>query len=177
MRLAGLITKVERASDDALTVQGVCSSEVCDSDGETVLASAMREALPAWLEYGNIREMHAPSAVGKALKAEVRDDGSTWLEARIIDPVAIRKCEERIYMGFSIGGRALERDGKIIKRLRLSEISIVDRPANPQALFEIAKAFGLRLGEDIQLEIFKDALRHPFRGDAGMRELLTKGNR
>jgi hypothetical protein len=139
-RVYGEISKVEELDDGTLIVEGVASSEAVDSEGETILADAMREALPDYLKFGAIREMHQPTvAAGTAISAEVREDGKTYLKSHVVDPVAVKKVLAGVYKGFSIGGKVLERLGKIIKRLLLVEISLVDRPANPEALFQLVK--------------------------------------
>lgn len=141
----GAFQKVEERDDGTLTVTGICSSEDVDSDGEIVLSSAMKAAIPGFMEFGAIREMHAPSAVGTAISMEVDSAGKTWIEARICDPVAIRKIREKVYKGFSIGGRVPPggRDPAqphIIRSVVVSEISIVDRPSNGAARIAYAKA-------------------------------------
>jgi hypothetical protein len=53
--------------------------------------------------------------------------------------MAWKKCQEGVYNGFSIGGNIIEKIGNSIEKLRLIEISVVDRPANPEALFSVVK--------------------------------------
>src|ERR1019366_1253906 len=89
--------------------------------------------------YGNIREMHALKAIGVAQEANV-DTKGLYLTAKIVDEGAWQKCLERVYKGFSIGGRKLEKTGDHINEIELSEISVVDRPANPDCRITIAKA-------------------------------------
>ncbi|MBV9814089.1 MAG: hypothetical protein JO326_15175 [Acetobacteraceae bacterium] len=53
--------------------------------------------------------------------------------------------QQGVYKGFSIGGRVRERDSadrRVITGLALNEISLVDRPANPEAVFDCWKADG-----------------------------------
>src|SRR5207245_2505260 len=73
-----------------------------------------------------------------------RDKGGvTHIAAKVVDPVAVKKVEEGVYQGFSIGGKVTKRSGddsKTIEGLKLIEISLVDRPANPEALLELYKA-------------------------------------
>jgi hypothetical protein len=86
--------------------------------------------------------MHGPSAAGTALTCHVDDDGNTNLAAHIVDPVAVKKVQAGVYKGFSIGGKVLKRDPKdptTITALKLSEISLVDRPANPEASINMWK--------------------------------------
>src|SRR5262249_1221904 len=80
---------------------------------------------------------------GTTLEAEVGDDGATRIVAHVVDPVAVAKVRNQVYRGFSIGGRVTQREAgnpKVITRLVLNEISLVDRPANPEAIFERWKA-------------------------------------
>ncbi len=144
MRLYGAITKVEEQDDGTLIVSGIASSECVDSEGETVLASAMKDALPDYMKFGAVREMHQPIAAGTALSAEVASDGCTYFEALVVDDDAVKKVKTGVYKGFSIGGRVpaggRNKDNpKIIERINLVEVSLVDRPANPEAVIQLAK--------------------------------------
>lgn len=139
MRLYAEIRKFDRAQR---MVYGYASSETVDSHGERVTKQALEAALPSYLKFGNIREMHQPSAVGVARQAEV-DDKGLYIGAHIVDDVAWRKVIGGVYKGFSIGGRVGARspdDPNVITALQLSEISLVDRPANPDAVFDLWKA-------------------------------------
>lgn len=142
IKLYGSIQKAEKQKDGTLIVRGIASTEAQDTAGETVKAAAMRAAIPDYMRFGSVREMHQPIAAGVALKCEVNADGQTVIEAKIVDPVTIRKVEEGVLQGFSIGGRVTGRDKldrTIITGLRLSEVSLVDRPCNPEALVNLCK--------------------------------------
>lgn len=130
------ITKVD---DEQRMVYGYASTEALDSQGEVVERSAIIDALPEYMRFANIREMHTMSAVGVAKAAEV-DDRGLYIGAKVVDDTAWVKVKEGVYKGFSIGGRALEKSDGIIKRLRLTEISLVDRPANPECVIDAWKA-------------------------------------
>jgi len=137
--------KVEKQEDGTMLVSGVASSEAVDSDGETITSGAMKAALPDYMKFANIREMHQPIAAGTALKCEVDAEGITHIEAKIVDPTTVLKIEEEVLKGFSVGGAITSRDPlnkTIITGIRLSEISVVDRPANPLAVFKLAKLEG-----------------------------------
>jgi hypothetical protein len=90
------------------------------------------------MEWRNVRAMHLPNAVGTAKEAHV-DDVGLYLRARIVEPGAVHLVNEGVYQGFSIGGRKLAKTGDTVTALELVEISIVDRPANPDTRFAIAK--------------------------------------
>ena len=82
--------------------------------------------------------MHQPSAVGKTIHAKV-DNKGLFIKGKVVDKNAWEKVKEGVYTGFSIGGRVLEQVQNRIKAIKLSEISLVDRPANPDALFSMVK--------------------------------------
>jgi phage head maturation protease len=142
MKLYGTIEKTEQQEDGTIVVTGYASSEDVDSQGEIVTSKAMADALPDYMKFANIREMHQPKAAGVALEAAVQDDGRTWIKAHIVDDEAVKKVQTKVYKGFSIGGKVTGRDDSnkaIITGVKLSEISLVDRPANPSATFEMWK--------------------------------------
>lgn len=140
--------KVDDNGDDTITVSGIASSEATDNAGEVIRADAMRGALPDFFKHGSgpLREMHQLSAAGTVDEAEVVDDtNKTLITATVVDPVAIKKVKAGVYKGFSIGGKVLQRNSdnrKVIEKISLSEISLVDRPCNPDAVFDVWKADG-----------------------------------
>ncbi|NLR74218.1 hypothetical protein [Leeia aquatica] len=139
----GAIAKVEDLDDGTIRVWGIASSAAEDADGETITAEAMRDALPDYLRFGAVREMHQPLAAGTALEAEVLPDGQTRFCAHIVDSEAVRKVRAGVYKGFSIGGQVTTRDPanpQVITGLKLVEVSLVDRPANPDAVITCFKA-------------------------------------
>jgi len=147
MRLYGQITKLEPHDDGTVKVTGVASSGATDSADERVSPAAMKAALPDYMRFGALREMHGMSAAGATLGAGVGEDGLTRIEAHVVDPLAVKKVKLGVYKGFSIGGRVTARDPddpKLITGLRLDEISLVDRPCNPEAVIEMWKADAAR---------------------------------
>src|SRR5579864_8117609 len=126
-------------------VWGYASTETEDDQGESVTRQALAAALDDYMRFANIREMHQPSAVGVAKEAAI-DDRGLYLGAKIVDGEAWQKVIEGVYKGFSIGGRVTARDPadrRIITGLTLTEISVVDRPANPEAVFDCWKRSAL----------------------------------
>lgn len=143
MKLFGRIEKVEPLDDGTVKVHGIASTEARDDQGEVVLAEAMRAAIPDYLKWPCLREMHQLSAAGKTIEADVGDDKITRIVAHVIDPIAVKKVKSEVYRGFSIGGNVTQRkpgDSKTITGLTLTEISLVDRPANPEAIFDVWKS-------------------------------------
>jgi cation transport regulator ChaB len=139
------LSKVERNQDGSCTVSGYASTPARDLDNEIVSLDAVKKALPGYWEWRNIREMHQPSAVGIGTESNV-DDRGLFLTARITDPAAAQKCIDQVYKGFSIGGRKLAKNGDTITEIELVEISVVDRPANPECRIEVAKKYKERPG-------------------------------
>jgi hypothetical protein len=143
MRLYGAIQKVEPQDDGTVRVYGIATSEALDEQGEIVRADAIRAAIPDYMRFPALREMHQLSAAGTTLEAEVCEDGTTRIVAHVVDPVAVAKVRNQVYRGFSIGGRVTQRqvgNPNTITGLVLNEISLVDRPANPEAIFDCWKA-------------------------------------
>lgn len=149
MRFYAPIAKVDA---EQRMVWGYASTEAEDDQGETITRDALAVALGDYLKFANIREMHQMSAVGIAEEAGV-DDKGLYVGARIVDPRAWDKVTSGVYKGFSVGGRVKARDPgdrNVITALSLTEISLVDRPANPEAVFDCWKAEGGEpLTEDI----------------------------
>jgi phage head maturation protease len=142
-QIYGEINKTEQQDDGTIKVWGYASSNSIDSDGETITSDALKNALPDYMKFGAVREMHGNNAAGTAIEASVGEDGKTWFGAHIVDPIAVLKVQTGTYKGFSIGGKVLERDNlnkSVIKQIKLVEISLVDRPANPEAIFTMFKA-------------------------------------
>ena len=141
---SGTIQKVTARPDGSIEVEGVASTPDRDLSGEIVTAEAMRTALPPFLlGFPALRVMHQPVAAGKVTFGEVRRDGSTWVRAMVIDRDTIEKVKAGVLPAFSIGGKCLRRDPddpSIITALRLTELSLVDSPANSAATIESVKA-------------------------------------
>ena len=154
-KLYAEIAKMEAQDDGTVKVWGYASSEAVDSDGEIIAAEAMKAAIPDYMKFGAVREMHGSNAAGTAIEINVEDDGRTFFGAHIVDPVAVTKVKTGVYKGFSIGGSVTARDElnkSQITGLKLTEISLVDRPANPDAVFTCYKADKPKADEDAEKE-------------------------
>ena len=137
------INAIKKNDDGTIVVSGFASSGATDSDDEVITPEAMAAAIPDYMKFGAVREMHGKSAAGTALEIAVEDDGRTSFSAHIVDPIAVKKVETGVYKGFSIGGTIKSRDTvnkSTITGLNLIEVSLVDRPANPEALITMFKA-------------------------------------
>jgi hypothetical protein len=143
-----------KRNDDKHIVEGWASSEALDSQGEIVKLTAIEKALPDYMKFANIRQMHQWSAVGKAIHAQVDNvKKGLYLVAKVVDKEAWEKVKEGVYNGFSIGGRVMKRIDNVIEDLALTEISLVDRPANPEAVFEVVKMDATQPTEPRNIEV------------------------
>lgn len=136
-------------------VWGVATTEAVDSQGDIVDYEASKAAFPEWL--GNIREMHGAVAIGKAIDMQFDDDTKqVMIGAKISESTdgenAWIKVKEGILQGFSIGGninKVKKETAKVngndvtvtrIVDYDLSEVSLVDNPANPEAMLLMVKS-------------------------------------
>jgi len=141
------ILKKERQSDGTLLVTGIATDDTLDIDEQVCDADWLSRAMPEWFKFGNIREQHSNVAAGVATKLE--QDGSQHIvTARVVDPASVMKVEMGVLKGFSIGIRdpRIAHDksapgGRIVDG-QIVEVSLVDRPANPSCLIELAKSVG-----------------------------------
>jgi HK97 family phage prohead protease len=139
-----IFVPIAKLDDEQRLVYGYATTEALDAHGEVVKREAIEAALPHYMRFANIREMHQLSAVGVAKEAEF-DERGLYVKAKVVDDEAWAKIKEGVYKGFSIGGRVTERDPlnrKLITGVELHEISLVDRPANPEALIDAYKIWG-----------------------------------
>lgn len=139
-------------------VVGIATADNVDKSGDIVDFQASIEAFDSWA--GNIREMHAPIAVGKAVSYEpvkIKGDDGVEYNAMKVEAYISKGAQdtwEKVLDGtlraFSIGGKILEKEidskkmfrGKptsVIKKYILGELSLVDNPANQNAIINIIK--------------------------------------
>ena len=149
------IIKQEKQDDGSLMVYGKATDDTIDSDNQICDAGWLAKAMPEWFKTGgNIREQHSNIAAGVAKELDSKDDGF-YINTLIVDPVSVKKVEAGVLKGFSIGIRGARvmqdnkaANGRIVDG-SIVEISLVDRPANPNAKLMLAKA---DKGEVIQVE-------------------------
>ena len=161
------ITKSEKQDDGTLLVYGPAASSALDRDQQRLDAAWLDEAMPRWMADdggggGAIREQHdSKRAVGVGVGLSKAADGSHMLTARIVDPIAVKKIEYGVLKGFSVGiknprvvmGKADAPNG-LVTAGDVVEVSVCDRPANPECLFQMAKSDStgsLELVEDPQV--------------------------
>jgi hypothetical protein len=133
-------------------VYGVATSEDLDSQGDILDWEGTKLALADYAQWGNVREMHEPSAVGKAVQINI-NEATKQIEmiSKVVDDAAWGKVKESVYKGYSIGGTAretatemakvgdAEKEVRRILKWDWMETSLVDRPSNPAAMFTLFK--------------------------------------
>ena len=150
------IEKADRNSDGTLTVYGKATDDSVDIDQQICDGEWLDRAMPAWFKSGgNIREQHSNIAAGVAKEYELKRDGH-YITALVVDPVSVKKVETGVLKGFSIGIKnpRVTRDkvaanGRIVDG-QIVEVSLVDRPANPNCQLVLAKS---ATGEDSMIQV------------------------
>ena len=149
---------IEMIKKEQRIISGIATADNIDKSGDIVDFSASLEAFKNW--GGNIREMHSPIAVGKAVNFESikikGEDGQEYNAIRVDAYISkgAQDTWEKILDGtlqaFSIGGKILQKSesaekmfrGKpvnVIEKYILGELSVVDNPANALATVDIIK--------------------------------------
>ncbi len=139
-------------------VSGIATADNVDKSNDVVDFTASEVAFKNW--QGNIREMHAPIAVGKAISykpIKMKDANGKEYNAIEVEAYISKGAEstwQKILDGtlraFSIGGKIVKKEilaGKlhnnrpinIIKEYELGELSLVDNPANALATIDLVK--------------------------------------
>lgn len=139
-------------------VTGIATADNVDKVGDVVDFSASEIAFKNWT--GNIREMHSPVAVGKAISykpIKIKDENGKEFNAIEVSAYISKGAQntwEKVLDGtlraFSIGGRIIKKEmmqGKmhngrqmhVIKEYELGELSLVDNPANALATINLIK--------------------------------------
>lgn len=150
------IEKADRHADGTLTVYGKATDDSVDIDQQICDADWLQRAMPAWFKSGgNIREQHSNIAAGVAKEYEAKGS-EHYITALVVDPVSVKKVETGVLKGFSIGIKnprvtrdKIASNGRIVDG-QIVEISLVDRPANPNCQLVLAKSV---IGEDSVIQV------------------------
>lgn len=143
---AGDLVKTSKNDDGTITVYGKAAGPDLDNDQQILDPAWLAREMPAWFQqWGNIREMHQAKAVGKAVEMDAKDE-DWFLTGRIVDPDAVRKVDEGVYQGWSVGvkrpriQRDLKAPGGRVVGGKIIEVSLADHPANETCKLVLAKA-------------------------------------
>lgn len=140
------IVKSDKNADGTMMVYGKATDDSLDIDQQICDPTWLDSAMPEWFKSGgNIREQHSSIAAGVAKEYEKKADGH-YIHALVVDPISVKKVDAGVLKGFSIGikGPRIVRDekaanGRIIDG-QIVEVSLVDRPANPNCQLVLAKS-------------------------------------
>ncbi len=140
------IVKSDKRADGTLMVYGKATDDSLDIDQQICDPLWLDRAMPEWFKSGgNIREQHSSIAAGVAKEYEKKADGH-YIHALVVDPISVKKVDTGVLKGFSIGIKSprVVRDqkaanGRIIDG-QIVEVSLVDRPANPNCQLVLAKS-------------------------------------
>jgi hypothetical protein len=153
MRLSFPITKFEKQADGSLLVAGLATDETLDSQGDILDYEGSKAAFGKW--RGNVREAHDPKKpVGKRLGVTF-DDARKAIEVEAFisagAPDTIKKIEDGVLASFSVGGstptkarteKVGDRMARRVLEWEMTELSVVDVGANPNANITLVKADG-----------------------------------
>ncbi|WP_264598342.1 hypothetical protein [Rhodoblastus acidophilus] len=157
MQEFSVFAQLRKVDEDQRLVIGQLAAEVPDKSGEIMDYNSSKPFFRDWSSSifkatggksaGNVRSMHNKIAAGKLEKIEF-DDAARAINgvARIIDSEEWEKIRTGVYTGFSIGGSYVKRwqdpeNPDLVRyTARPIEVSIVDCPAIPTAVFEVVKA-------------------------------------
>lgn len=150
------------------TVSGYFTDGLVDDHGHMISEKAMLNGIEEYRKWSNIRDMHG-GPVGTAV--EIGKKAWNFVVAKIEKDDVWKLVKAGVYKGFSVG--LIVTDGEfvpvadipeekfisvtsairdyvkemgqvfMITKLALVEISIVDRPANPRAVFAASKSGGV----------------------------------
>lgn len=156
-------------------VIGIATADNIDKADDIVDFDASVTAFDNWI--GNIREMHGPKAVGKALsykQVEFTDDDGQPYKGIEVEAYVSKGAEDTwqkvldgTLTGFSIGGMVEKAKAeyhtsmkKMVRRIvkySLGELSLVDNPCNPAAQISVVKSHNGTLTYEFDEEVEKAA--------------------
>lgn len=178
-------TRVEEVNGDRF-IEGYASTDAVDSYNEIIEPQAFAKGLPRFLKYPvlllNHMRTHLP--IGKVVLVEIRERG-LWVRAQISKTAddIWSLIQEGILKGFSVGcgkGILKEPDPRIPgspgiwKEVQLLEVSVVDIPANPETLFEVAAAKGFNLSRYVRRDDADILTRTEFEFDNESEEVMDE---
>jgi hypothetical protein len=142
-------------------VSGIVTAERPDKEFEVCDYAESKPYYQAWSDgfakttdgksFGNLRIMHQLQVAGKAIEPIRYNDEEKQIEMtfKVVDDDAWKKVEERVFTGFSQGGKKVGemRPDPVFKRCMRyvanpAEISLVDNPCLPDARFAYVKSDG-----------------------------------
>jgi hypothetical protein len=162
-KLKSLFAAITKVDASKRTVTGIAMQEVVDRTNEKCLYEESKPFFAAWSDgqskasggksKGNLRAMHGNKVAGRVIELVNDDELKAFVvTAEIVADDEWKLVESGSYTGFSIGANfARDAQGKAMKKMVDGvlewvadpvELSIVDTPCVPTALFELKAADG-----------------------------------
>lgn len=163
-----------KADESKRLVSGIATAEEPDRDSEIMDYESSAPHFKSWSQHtaevtggkslGAVREMHQLASIGKLTDIQFSDAAKQiTVVAKVVDDSAWTKVMEGVLTSFSISGRAVrkwkDKTNSAWTRFEISpvEISLVDVPALPSAVFSIIKRDG-----SIESRAFKAFMSRPY---------------
>lgn len=135
--------------DDVMIVEGYATTGAVDLKEQIVDPEFIRAALPEYIRWGNIRDSHRPDRpIGTLVEGGAEIDAiGLKVAIKVVDEEAQKKCRHGVFKGMSVGldnvfikPHSKAKKGMMTFRpdglpARIVEISLTDRPINPEAVF------------------------------------------
>jgi len=121
--------------------KAIATVETIDLQGEIAKVDDLEKYLPSFMDRNpSLLLEHSNKVIGKILNCtttEIDGKKAIVIDAKIhkntkLENKVWEELKSDVYKGLSIGGEA-ERDGNVLKNIRLFEISLVKSPANQDA--------------------------------------------
>ena len=138
-------------------IEGFASTTSVDRDGEYFPKDLLEKAAKEYIKMGTLLFDHGHDStygrkpIGVLFQAKVDNKGRMKVKGRVSDDYIWEKIELGELKAFSIGGMAKWQQDMnglyVATELDIVEVSIVSVPANPEAIFSIAKSLKVGLDE------------------------------
>lgn len=156
-------------------IEGYASTVDQDREDEIISPTAFVQTMETYMKTGTLLYEHGMDSeyqrrpIGKVVDYRVEAKG-LWIQAKVSDDWVWNKIANGELSAFSWGGRVVDWKEDIIGGLKtfvatvidLFEVSVVSVPANPQALFSVAKSLRLAMDETIINEKSMDKIQEMF---------------
>lgn len=154
---------ITRRDDDNRIVEGYCFVNESVGKGQATIArAAMEAATKAYMDWGCVREMHGANAVGTANDGATPQLGVTWddtgafFRCKVVDDAAWEKTKQGVFKGFSVGVKPLVMRGNTVQKCDWVEVSLVDRPRDPDTRLSIARSESYNGETEFEVESEED---------------------
>ena len=164
--------EMKRVDTEKRQIEGWASTQDQDRDGDIIPALAFAKSIDTYLKTGTLLYEHGMDSeyqrrtIGKVTEAVVKETG-LWIKATVSDDYIWEKIQMGELSSVSWGGRVLDWEEKMVggkmtfiaTDIDLFEVSVVSVPANPQALFNVAKSLSLALNNNENMDELKNMVK------------------